>query len=76
MPIEKKSKRSPRDPNRQKRALSPYTLFAKEQTRRVVAEEPNLSFGEIGQRVGATWQKMNAEQRREWVDKAAQLSRY
>jgi hypothetical protein len=64
----KKSK----DPNKPKRALSAYMFFANEYRETVKEENPGLSFGEIGKKLGETWKAMSDESKKPYNDKAAQ----
>eukprot|EP00967_Tisochrysis_lutea_P113466 scaffold180117_cov37-Tisochrysis_lutea.AAC.2 len=49
-----------------KRALAPYMVFCKEQRPKIIAESPNLTFGEVGKALGAAWSKLSDEQKAQY----------
>ena len=42
-----------------KRAPGPYMLFCKDQRPKIVAANPNFTFGEVGKELGAMWKKLS-----------------
>eukprot|EP00850_Spirogloea_muscicola_P027075 SM015333S01369 [mRNA] locus=s15333:47:256:- [translate_table: standard] len=57
---EKKKK----DPNAPKRPLAPYMFYCKEQREIVKAENPEVTFGEIGKILGQQWSAMSEKEKR------------
>ncbi|EFY90852.1 hypothetical protein MHUMG1_06759 [Metarhizium humberi] len=60
-----KKKRGP------KRGLSAYMFFANEQRENVRAENPNITFGQVGKVLGERWKALNDKQRAPYEAKAA-----
>ncbi|KAI8058028.1 Non-histone chromosomal protein 6 [Syncephalis plumigaleata] len=60
-----------KDPNKPKRALSAYMFFANEHRETIKEENPGLSFGEIGKKLGETWKSMDDDSKKPFNDKAA-----
>ena len=60
---EKKGK-EPKE-KKEKKAPGPYMLFCKETRPKIVKENPDMAFGEVGKALGAAWGKLSAK------DKAA-----
>ena len=46
-----------------KKKVTGYMLFAKEMRAKVIAETPDLSFGEVGKELGARWRALSEEQK-------------
>jgi hypothetical protein len=46
-----------------KKKISSYMLFAKETRPKVIAEKPDLTFGEVGKELGARWRALSEEQK-------------
>lgn len=63
MPPKKTSTRQKKDPNAPKRALSAYMFFANAERDDVRANNPGISFGQIGKLLGEKWKSMDAEER-------------
>jgi len=61
---------------REKKPPSAYILFSVQERKRIVAECPTLTLGEVSKQCGQVWRQMTAEQRQAWgqpvlVDAAA-----
>ncbi|KAK2591138.1 Non-histone chromosomal protein 6 [Conoideocrella luteorostrata] len=54
-----------------KRGLSAYMFFANEQRENVRAENPNITFGQVGKVLGERWKALNDKQRVPYEAKAA-----
>jgi len=53
-------KRNPKkDPNAPKRAMSAYMMFVLDKRQEIKRQNPNASFGEIGEMVGNKWKAMS-----------------
>jgi hypothetical protein len=46
-----------------KKKVTGYMLFAKETRPKVIAEKPDLTFGEVGKELGARWRALSEEQK-------------
>ncbi|CCD22684.1 high-mobility group nucleosome-binding protein NDAI_0A05290 [Naumovozyma dairenensis CBS 421] len=69
--------RRKKDPNAPKRGLSAYMFFANDNRDIVKAENPNITFGQIGKVLGAKWKELNDEEKQPYQDKAdADKKRY
>ncbi|KAI7833298.1 high mobility group box domain-containing protein [Kickxella alabastrina] len=55
----KKAKRSKKDPNAPKRALSAYMYFSQAKRKSVKDENPDATFGNIGKLLGEKWKAMS-----------------
>ncbi|UKK01217.2 high-mobility-group protein [Theileria orientalis] len=57
----KKGKRTKKDPNAPKRALSSYMFFAKEKRNELIKENPELAkdVATVGKLVGAAWNSLD-----------------
>ena len=66
-----KKKGKKKDPNAPKRAMTAYILYSNAVRAQLKAENPNLSFGELGKRIAADYKSLSAEERKQWDDKAA-----
>ncbi|KAJ1847340.1 Non-histone chromosomal protein 6 [Coemansia sp. RSA 2611] len=65
-----KKKRTKKDPNAPKRALSAYMFFSQDRRAQVQEDNPNVTFGQIGKILGGLWKEMNEEQKKPYQDKA------
>ncbi|EDO17018.1 hypothetical protein Kpol_1065p34 [Vanderwaltozyma polyspora DSM 70294] len=73
----KKTTRRKKDPNAPKRALSAYMFFANETRDIVKAENPDVSFGQVGRILGEKWKAMTDEDKQPFDAKAeADKKRY
>ncbi len=48
-------------PPQPKRALSAFMCFSKETRPKVIAENPDLAFGDIGKQIGELWRNLSEE---------------
>jgi len=64
------SKRAKKDPNAPKKALAPYMFFCQEQREVVKAENPDITFGEIGKILGAKWKDLSEKEKKPYMKKA------
>ncbi|KAI8067538.1 putative high-mobility group non-histone chromosomal protein, partial [Gongronella butleri] len=62
--------RSKKDPNAPKRGLSAYMFFSQDKREQVKAENPNVSFGQIGKILGEKWGAMSEADKKPYVQKA------
>ena len=62
--------RKPKDPNAPKRPTSAYFFFMQENRERVKAENPNISFGQIGKKMGEMWANLSATEKKPYDAKA------
>ena len=67
----KKTTRKKKDPNAQKRSLSAYMFFANENRDIVRAENPGISFGQVGRLLGEKWKALSTEDKTPYENKAA-----
>lgn len=67
----KKITRKKKDPNAPKRSLSAYMFFANENRDIVRAENPGISFGQVGKLLGEKWKATTAEDKEPYEAKAA-----
>lgn len=73
----KRTTRRKKDPNAPKRALSAYMFFANETRDIVKAENPDVSFGQVGRILGEKWKALTAEDKIPFETKAgADKKRY
>ncbi|SCU92247.1 LAMI_0E09472g1_1 [Lachancea mirantina] len=73
----KRTARRKKDPNAPKRALSAYMFFANENRDIVRAENPGISFGQVGRILGEKWKGLNEEEKQPYEAKAeADKKRY
>ena len=72
-----KGKKDKKDPLAPKKGLSPFMIFNKENREKIKIENPNATFGDIGQRIGTAWKALNEKQKAAYVQKAeADKQRY
>jgi len=68
----KKTKRKKRrDPAAPKRGLTAYVWFGHEERPKIQQEFPNISFQEVGRKLGERWRAMGAEEKAKYDVKAA-----
>lgn len=73
----KKTQRKKKDPNAPKRALSAYMFFANENRDIVRAENPGITFGQVGRILGEKWKALTEEEKVPYETKAeADKKRY
>ncbi|EKX72720.1 high mobility group protein, putative [Theileria equi strain WA] len=63
--VAKKAKRTKKDPNAPKRALSSYMFFAKEKRAEIIAENPELAkdVASVGRLIGAAWNALDEKEK-------------
>ncbi|KAF9445033.1 hypothetical protein P691DRAFT_762868 [Macrolepiota fuliginosa MF-IS2] len=66
------SRKSKKDPKAPKRALSAYMFFSQDWRERIKAENPDAGFGEVGKLLGAKWKEMDDEEKKPYIEQAAQ----
>lgn len=73
----KRASRKKKDPDAPKRSLSAYMFFANENRDIVRAENPGISFGQVGKLLGEKWKAMTSEEKVPYETKAeADKKRY
>ena len=73
----RKVSRKKKDPDAPKRSLSAYMFFANENRDIVRAENPGISFGQVGKALGDKWKALSAEDKVPYENKAeADKKRY
>jgi len=59
-----------KDPNAPKKGMSAFMLFSNDQRNKIKADNPELSFGEIGRKVGEAWKALTDKQKQVYVKKS------
>lgn len=59
-----------KDPNAPKKGMSAFMLFSNDQRNKIKTDNPELSFGEIGRKVGEAWKALNDKQKQVYVKKS------
>lgn len=73
----RKTTRKKKDPDAPKRSLSAYMFFANENRDIVRAENPGITFGQVGKTLGDKWKALNADEKVPYETKAeADKKRY
>ncbi|AJW01064.1 high-mobility group nucleosome-binding protein [Saccharomyces cerevisiae S288C] len=73
----KRTTRKKKDPNAPKRALSAYMFFANENRDIVRSENPDITFGQVGKKLGEKWKALTPEEKQPYEAKAqADKKRY
>jgi len=67
-----RSTKSKKDPNAPKRALSAYMFFSQDWRERIKTENPDAGFGEVGKLLGAKWKELDDEEKKPYIEQAAQ----
>jgi len=62
-----------KDPNAPTRPQSAYLLWSQKHRQQLKEQEPNLSFGELGKKLGEIWQSMDPSDKKPWIDEAEKL---
>jgi len=65
--------RRKRESDKPKRPLTAYMIFSQTKRGEIKAGDPNVSFGEIGKKLGTAWQLLNQEERKPFEEKAQLL---
>ncbi|KAG7087631.1 Non-histone chromosomal protein 6 [Marasmius oreades] len=68
---EKVPRKTKKDPNAPKRALSAYMFFSQDWRERIKTENPDASFGEVGKLLGAKWKELDDEEKKPYIEQAA-----
>lgn len=73
----RKTTRKKKDPDAPKRSLSAYMFFANENRDIVRAENPGITFGQVGKQLGDKWKALTPEEKTPYETKAdADKKRY
>lgn len=73
----RKTSRKKKDPDAPKRSLSAYMFFANETRDIVRAENPGISFGQVGKQLGDRWKALEDDDKIPYNTKAeADKKRY
>ena len=67
-PVKKKAKK---DPNAPKRGMSSYMFFNQDMRSKLKAENPDLSFGDLGKLVGQKFKELTDDEKAKYTKKAA-----
>ena len=71
-PAKKKGAKMPKkDPNAPKRPLTSFMLFSQKHREAIKAQNPDVSFGQIGKLLGQQWKAIGAEEKTEIEQQAA-----
>lgn len=54
------------EPKKKPKQLSPYMKFCKETRATVVKENPKLTFGEVGRKMGEIWRDMSEDDKKKY----------
>ena len=55
------------DDDKPKRAPGPYFFFCKAQRPKIIAKNPNFTFGEVGKELGAQWKKLSDAEKKKYA---------
>ncbi|KIL64601.1 hypothetical protein M378DRAFT_77996 [Amanita muscaria Koide BX008] len=66
------SRKGKKDPKAPKRPLSAYMFFSQDWRERIKTENPDAGFGEVGKLLGAKWKELDDEEKKPYVERAAQ----
>lgn len=61
-----------KDPNAPKRAMSSFMIFSQEMRPKIKAENPDMSFGELGKKLGEIFREMKPEEKEKYEKLAAE----
>ncbi|KDD76594.1 hypothetical protein H632_c168p1 [Helicosporidium sp. ATCC 50920] len=67
----KKTKKD-KDPNAPKRSLSAYFMYSNDVREQVKADNPGITFGEVGKKIGEQWAGLSAKEKEPYEKKAAE----
>lgn len=67
----KEKKKVKKDPNAPKKGLSGYMFFVKEMRTKVAAENPDMSFGDLGKELGRLWKEVVGDEKDKYERMAA-----
>lgn len=68
----KRNKRIVKDPNAPKRASGAYVFFAEEMRPKLMTENPDIKFVEMGRVLGERWRALTLEEKAKYESKAAE----
>ncbi|KAJ1902683.1 Non-histone chromosomal protein 6 [Coemansia sp. IMI 209127] len=68
--VAKREKRTKKDPNAPKRALSAYMFFSQANRATVREQNPEVSFGAIGKLLGEKWKKLTENDKAPYTKQA------
>ncbi|KAI8449560.1 high mobility group box domain-containing protein [Phakopsora pachyrhizi] len=68
--VKQRRTKKEKDPNAPKRPLSAYMYFSQDWRERIKAENPEVSFGEIGRLLGQKWKSLSDEEKKPYEDMA------
>eukprot|EP00270_Netrium_digitus_P012059 TRINITY_DN3888_c0_g1_i3.p1 TRINITY_DN3888_c0_g1~~TRINITY_DN3888_c0_g1_i3.p1 ORF type:complete len:112 (+),score=36.95 TRINITY_DN3888_c0_g1_i3:105-440(+) len=63
-PAKEKGERKKKDPNAPKRPLAPFMFYCKEQREIVKADNPDVSFGDLGKMLGSNWSQLSEKEKK------------
>ena len=66
----KKKTKAPKDPNREKRPLTPYFIFANEKRNEVKAKHADIKITEISKKLGEMWKSLPDEEKAQYISKS------
>ncbi|KAK2462717.1 hypothetical protein APHAL10511_005235 [Amanita phalloides] len=66
------SRKGEKYPKAPKRPLSAYMYFVQDWRERIKAENPDAGFGEVGKLLGAKWKELDNEEKKPYIERAAQ----
>lgn len=61
-----------KDPNMPKKGMSAFMFFSNENRNKIKEANPEMSFGEIGRKVGEAWKALSDKQRQVYVKKSVE----
>mmetsp|Transcript_8416 Transcript_8416/g.9607 ORF Transcript_8416/g.9607 Transcript_8416/m.9607 type:complete len:203 (-) Transcript_8416:484-1092(-) len=68
--LKKQKKLKKKKDKKPKKAMTPFMVFSKETRKILVAENPKMTFSEIGRELGSRWRRLDSNGREEYVRKA------
>jgi len=67
-----KKKRTKKDPNAPKKALSAFMIFSQENRSKIKEANPDASFGQLGKLIGQAWKALDESEKEPYTAKAEQ----
>ena len=64
------SKKKKKDPNAPKRAMTSFFYFSKEMRPKVKEENPEMTFGELGKKIGELFRGLSADEKEKYEELA------
>lgn len=68
---EEKPKKKKKDPNEPKRGMSAFMFFANAKRASVKEDNPGISFGETGKKLGEMWKALDGDGKKSFEEQAA-----